>query len=429
MWQRVGFRFFFIYLLLQAAPWMWLARIPVAGELLSPIGQAVDWLVRASNTSLFRVRPELVAPNGSGDTSWAWTQLWLYLSIAAAGTVVWTLLDRRRLACPKLLYGLRTVLRYYLAMYALSYGFIKLFMLQMGFPTESNLATPLGDYLPMRFSWLFIGYSGPYQFFSGAAETAAGLLLLWRPTVTLGLLAAAGAFLNVVMINLAYDVPVKLFASHLFFASLFLLALDAPRLLNFFVLNRGAPATNAWNPPFSGRGWRIARLVAKGYFLVFMLAMPLSNGWSSYQARKITRIPVPFSVGKYDVRTFVRNGDTVAFSPGDTTRWADFIVDGASGNSISGSAGTTDTLFWQRYRRGYFRLSADTLASTLSFWRSSFRFDSTHLFNARYEKPDSLTIRMWAQIRGDSIAMELVKVRRHYQLTERQFHWLSEYNR
>ena len=48
----------------------------------------------------------------------------------------------------------------------------------MPFPALSQLATPLGDLLPMRFSWLFIGYSAPYQFFSGAMETIAGLLLL-----------------------------------------------------------------------------------------------------------------------------------------------------------------------------------------------------------------------------------------------------------
>ena len=108
----------------------------------------------------------------------------------------------------------------------------------MPFPALSQLATPLGDLLPMRFSWLFIGYSAPYQFFSGAMETMAGLLLLYRRTVTAGLFAATGAFLNVVMINLSYDVPVKLYASHLLFSCLFLLALDAPRLVRFLVLNQ-----------------------------------------------------------------------------------------------------------------------------------------------------------------------------------------------
>src|SRR3954470_14976708 len=136
--------------------------------------------------------------------------------------------------------------RYYVASAALSYGIIKLFALQMPFPSLSQLSTPLGDLLPMRFSWLFIGYSVPYQFFSGAMETTAGLLLMYRGTVTAGIFAATGAFMNVVMINLAYDVPVKLYASHLLFCSLFLLAMDAPRLVNLLVLNRATPPTDAW---------------------------------------------------------------------------------------------------------------------------------------------------------------------------------------
>src|SRR5205814_8206926 len=115
----------------------------------------------------------------------------------------------------------------------------------MPFPALSQLATPLGDLLPMRFSWLFIGYSGPYQFFSGVMETTAGLLLLHRRTVTAGLFAATGAFLNVVVINLPYDVPVELYSLHLLFACVFLLAVASKRLLPFLVLNQRTPPTRA----------------------------------------------------------------------------------------------------------------------------------------------------------------------------------------
>jgi hypothetical protein len=47
----------------------------------------------------------------------------------------------------------------------------------------------------------------------------------------------------------------------------------------------------------------------------------------------------------------------------------------------------------------------------------------------RYEVPDTAVIRFHAKIRDDSIHVELARVARHFQLTERQFHWLSEYNR
>jgi hypothetical protein len=47
----------------------------------------------------------------------------------------------------------------------------------------------------------------------------------------------------------------------------------------------------------------------------------------------------------------------------------------------------------------------------------------------RYEMPDTNTIRLRAAIRGDSVDVELARTPRHFQLTERQFHWLSEDNR
>lgn len=425
-WQRVLFRFFFVYLVLQIAPWNWFRAIPGAPFLLRYEARATDWAVHVANAHLVHVRDTLVPQNGSGDTSWAWAQLWLYLVVAAVGCIVWTILDRKRTHYTRLAFWLRTIVRYYIASAALSYGIIKLFLLQMPFPALSQLATPLGDLLPMRFSWLFIGYSAPYQFFSGAMETTAGLLLLYRRTVTAGLFAATGAFMNVVMINLAYDVPVKLYASHLLFACLFLLALDSPRLLRFLVLNQSTPPTTAYDANFSP-GWQRWGSVAVKVFIVFqILIFPFKNGWTRYQAVRRAAIAGPFKTGVYDVRTFVVQRDTIPASSGDTLRWRDVIFD----SDGAGSVNTTDQLFWQRYRRGYFRYRPDTIRHTVAVWKTSaIPRDSTFLFTMRYETPDTNTIRFHALVRGDSLHVELVRAPRHFQLTERQFHWLSEYNR
>jgi len=426
LWQRVLFRFFFAYLLLQIAPWEFFSAIPGMPFLLRYYRQAVDWAVIMSNDRVFQVRETLVPVNGSGDTSWAWTQLWLFLSLAAIACVAWSVVDRRRREYDWLAYWLRTIVRYYLAAVALSYGIIKLFALQMPFPMLSQLATPLGDLLPMRFSWLFIGYSVPYQFFSGAMETIAGLLLLFRRTVTLGLLAATGAFLNVVMINLSYDVPVKLFSMHLLFSSLFLLALDARRLFGFLVLNRGAPPTTAYDPPFV-RPWQRWGAVAVKLFLLYqILYLPVKRGWASYQTVNAPANPGPFKQGVYEVRHYIVNGDTIPAASTDTLRWRDLIID----NARQGSVSTRDGVFWQRYRRGYFRYRPDTIQHLVSVWKTStMPRDSTFLFTMRYEVPDTSMIRFHTRIRDDSVHVELVRVPRHFQLTERQFHWLSEYNR
>jgi hypothetical protein len=425
-WQRLLFRFFSVYLVLQITPWDWFRAIPGVPWLARLFDGTMDWAVRLSNARLFHVRDVLVPVNGSGDTSYAWTQLWLLLVVAAIACVVWTILDRRRTQYDRMAYWVRLILRYYIASAALSYGIIKLFLLQMSFPALSQLATPLGDLLPMRFSWLFIGYSGPYQFFSGAMETIAGLLLLNRRTVTAGLFAATGAFMNVVMINLSYDVPVKLFASHLLFACLFLLALDSKRLVAFLFLNRAVPATHLYEPYFT-RAWQVwARRAVKLFIVYQMLYLPLSSSWTRYTLAQRPPVAGVFATGVYDVQQFVVGHDTLPPTSGDSARWRDVVFD----NAGAGSVNTGDTLFWQRYGRGYFRYRADTASRTAKVWKTSaIPRDSTFLFAMRYELPDTNRIRLHMMIRGDSVHVELVRVPRHFQLTERQFHWISEYNR
>jgi hypothetical protein len=127
----------------------------------------------------------------------------------------------------------------------------------------------------------------------------------------------------------------------------------------------------------------------------------------------------------YDVTQFVRNGDTIPALSTDSLRWRDLAID----NARQGSVGSTDTTFWQRYRRGYFRYHADTTARTITVWRTSMLQDSTWLFTARYAVRDSLHTSLWATVRGDSLSIEITRSPRHFQLAERQFHWISEYNR
>src|SRR5688572_1250649 len=426
LWQRAGFRFLFVYLLLQITPWDWFSAIPGTSFVFNGYRQILEAAVQFSNDRIFHVRDTLVQVNGSGDTSWVWTAMWMYMLVAALVSVVWSIADRKRPNYGRLAYWLRLIVRYFLASVALSYGIIKLFALQMPFPTLSQLATPLGDLLPMRFSWLFIGYSFKYQFFSGLMETVAGLLLLYRGTVTAGLFAAVGAFLNVVMINLSYDVPVKLFSMHLLFASLFLLALDSRRLVRFLVLNRATPPTAAYDFPFAKPWQRWGGRAVKAFFVWQILLQPMQGGWTRYKTVNAPPVQGPFRQGVYDVKHYVVNGDTIPAASPDTLRWKDLIID----NAGAGSVNTRDGVFWRRYGRGYFRYRPDTSTRMVSVWKiSTIPRDSTFLFTMRYEVPDSTLIRFHTKIRDDSIHVELVRVPRHFQLSERQFHWLSEYNR
>jgi hypothetical protein len=378
-----------------------------------------SWLVEAANAHVFRVRDELVRPGIAGsDTSYNWAQFCLYLSLALGGSLAWGLLDRRRPSYHQANYWLRTLLRYYLARVALHYAFIKLYALQMPRPTLSEMSTLVGDLAPIRLLWISMGYSTPYQVFSGAMELLAGLLLLYRRTISLGLLVLLGVFANVAALNLFYDIPVKLFALHLVGYCLVLLAQDFGRLFSFLVLDRAAPASQLYSLHLPNRWWRAGRWAAKALVLVYVLLMPAYNGYTRIRTlRQYAAKPGPFGPVVYEVEGFRRNGAVV--STDDQTRWKDLVFD----NSWGGSVNTVDTLFRQYYHRGYFTYQTDTINQVIRFGKKA---DTAQLFSLAYQLVEPDTLRLWGQVRHDSLWVELVKRPPHFQLTSPHFHWISD---
>jgi len=422
-WRRIAFRFFFIYILLNISPWTWLGDIPGISYLNDLYSKAMDWAVNFSNDHFFHVRKVLVPLNGSGDTSYGWAQVWLFLSIAVIGCIVWSLLNKKRKAYHQLNYWLCVFTRYYIALIAFIYGIEKLFALQMPFPNLSQLATPLGDFLPMRLSWMFIGYSTPYQVFSGVMETMVGLLLLYRRTATLGILMGTAVFLNVMMLNLCYDIPVKIFSIHIVLLCLFLMVNEFDRIVCFFILNKPAAACNIYEFHFAKRWMRIARIVLKIAFIVIAVGLQFYNMVQYYKSTNTDLSVKPIKTGVYDVAVFAINKDTIPLSVNDSLRWQDVIFD----KNGLGSIKTADTAFRQRYRRAYFNYVADTIKHTIGF--KKMQGDSINIFQFNYSLPDSSTVLLWGSRKNDSVYVQLKKSDRHFQLAEKQFHWLSEYNR
>ena len=115
-----------------------------------------------------------------------------------------------------------------------------------------------------------MGYSTAYTVFSGAAEVLGGALLFLRRTTTLGALVICAVMTNIVMLNFCYDVPVKLYSSHLLLMAAFLLIPDVGRLLDVLVWQRPTqPGSLA--PPFTSRRLRRGALVVKLSFIGFLL--------------------------------------------------------------------------------------------------------------------------------------------------------------
>ena len=427
LWRKIIFRFFFILISFLITPWTWLDRISGINKVTTFFTdyyqQAMNWAVEKSNANFFHVRKVLVAPNGSGDTSYAWAQLWMLLSLALIGCVIWSIADRKRNNYRHLNYWLCIFARYYIAMMAFSYGIIKIFAGQMPFPSETMMATPLGDLLPMRLSWAFIGYSTPYQVFSGVMEFTTGLLLLHRRTATLGILVGTAVFTNVLALNLSYDIPVKLFSMQLLLLCLYLLANEFKRIACFLVLNKPAGLCYLYQYDYPRKWMRITRMMLKiafvGCFVGYIFYDFYGYSKMFFDAKEIK----PIRPGIYEVPVFVRNHDTIPNLVSDTLRWQDIIF--AKGGR--GSIKTGDTAFRHIYGRASFNYKIDSADQLLSFTKAE--YDTQNILSLHYLLPDSNTIRLWGMQGNDSLYIELKRSRRHFQLAEKQFHWLSEYNR
>jgi len=423
--RKILFRFFFIYLMFYISPWLWLSHIPGVDFVLNYYYQLFDWAVIKANANFFRVFGiKNVQPvfNGSGDTSYNWAMICLFISLSFIGTIIWTIAEWRKKSYRQLNYLLCLLTRYYLVTTAIGYGFLKMLGMQMLVPLNSQLATPLGDFLPMRLSWMFLGYSTPYQLFSGVMEVLVGVLLLYRRTVTMGVLVATAVFINVLMLNLAYDIPVKIHSMNLVLMCFYLVANEYERIACFFILHKPAPSCVIYQYPLTKKWMRVARIILKLAF-VFILFKDCYGSWTRYLDYKKQTYKQPFTGGVYDVTKYVINTDTIPPLINDTVRWQNVIID----LNGTGSIQTSDTAFRRRYGRAYFGYTADTIAYSINF--KKFPDDSTSILSMKYQLPDSNTIILKGKKQNDSLFVELKKINRHFQLAENQFHWLSEANR
>lgn len=426
LFGTVTFRFAFIYFILFLNPLNYFSGIPVLEWLPQLTTIPLDALVFFLNDKLFHIKATLNQfGGGSGDTSFAWAQQFTFLILSGLGALAWTVIDRKSTAYPKLYYGLCLLIRYSLAGISFSYGILKVFAMQMHFPNMSQLATPLGDYLPMRFSWMFIGYSGPYQIFSGVAEVVVGLLLFWRKTALLGSLLAVGVFANVVMLNYSYDIPVKIYSGNLLIASIFLVWQERKRLIAFFIQNSPTLPSSLFEKTYTIKWQKVARITLKTVFFLLTFGLNLSNTYSYFQETKAqsTKVLEPIQPGMYHVELFVKNGDTIPESLADSLRWRDVIFD----YNGQGSFSAQDSSFRMRYGRAYFSYQPDSLGSRLD-WKMA-AWDSIAVVSFAMKLPEEDWIILNGKKEADSLHVVLKKLNRHFPLTERQFHWISESNR
>ncbi len=141
---------------------------------------------------------------------------------------------------------LQGVIRYWLAFEIATYGFAKL--LQTQFETANfQLDRPLGAVSGMALTWYYFGYARPFVIVLGLLQIGGAALLLFRRTTLVGTVLLLPILINIVFINLFYNIGAGAFFNSVVFTLglSFLLGLEWPRLrAAFFVLAHALPAVH-----------------------------------------------------------------------------------------------------------------------------------------------------------------------------------------
>ncbi|MBF6329452.1 DoxX family protein [Nocardia transvalensis] len=284
------------------------------------LGPLLGWVGR----TVFGV-DAVVRGTGSGDQTIYWVQLFCLLVVATVGTAAWTLLARRRTEHRRLAGWFLLFVRLCVAGQMLNYGFGKLIPTQMPEPGLTTLLTPYGEFTPMGVLWNQVGTSMPYQILLGAAEVLAGVLLFIPRTAVVGAMLSVVSMAQVFVLNLTFDVPVKILSGHLLLMSLLLLAPQARRLVEVLVLDRATGPSTAPYPFRTRTSRRIAAAVqiALGIWIGSSLLHVSMQFWRDEGPDR----PKPPLYGIWAVQDFARDGQAVPPLLTDETRWQRIVFD------------------------------------------------------------------------------------------------------
>jgi hypothetical protein len=434
---RIAFRFWMVYLGLYCL------STQISTTLFSPTegadipDPATLWPLRPvifwTAAHIFHVNAPLSVfwggNSGSGDDMFAWVMAFCLLVIATAATVVWSLLDRSRENYAGLHEWFRLFVRFALAGQMILYGFAKAIPTQMPYPSLTRLLQPFGTFSPMGMLWNSMGSAPAYEIFTGCAEVAGGLLLIVPRTATLGALISLAAMIQVFMLNMTYDVPVKLFAFHLILLSFFLLAPDVPRLVRSLLLNR-TTAPSAQAQLFrSVRAARIA-LAAQIILGLWLVGLCCHHSWGFWSTRGGGR-PLPAFYGIWEVRQMSIDGQPRPPLLTDSTRWRRAIFDFPNRNCAALYKQVIHTqaslcLAFQRTDDSIapYGASVNLPGRTLALTKSD---DKNWTASFTFQRPAGDQLILDGRMDNHQVHMELkLTDRNEFPLVSRGFHWIQE---
>lgn len=325
--QQVGFRFGAIYLLLHNLEAL-TKLVPGLGKSADGVGtwwrEAAAWV---GHRLLGITREIPTGVTGSSDTTSDWIRAGMFVVMAGLAAVVWTLVERRREPDARTRFWLRVGLRYVLGSAMLLYGFMKMIPpIQFTPPSFAQLTQTFGDSSPQGLLWKFMGFSPLYVAFLGFGEALAGAMLFFRRTTLVGALITTGIMANVVMLNLCYDLPVKLYSGHLLLMALWLIWPDLPRIFSALVLNRSSVPVEEILPWSANPRTRLLAVALKTVLVAGALyqsvGAQIENQTTNTERFGLTP---PELRGIWAVESFELNGQPVPPLATDKSRWHTLI--------------------------------------------------------------------------------------------------------
>lgn len=348
---------------------------------------------------------EYIKMTGSGDTTLDYWVVLVNMCLAAVAALVVLLTDKKQRTFKDLHWFTVVVARYYVAMIMLSYGFAKLHNGQFPANSIGRLEEKVGDMSPMGMIWSMMGASAGYTFVSGLLESLGGFLLLFRRTKTFGALFSMTVMINVALLNFFYDVPVKIFSSHIVLLCVFIVSGDAIALYRFFVLHQ--PSQLRFQKRTSDKRWkRISLIGVKCLVIAFFI-------FSSSSMLFYTPPAVQME-GAYSVEKLIINNQEVPSCSKDSVGWKKLLISYSDRASVILNNDSTKA----------FKNIIDTGKKTLTLRKK----EKENIYAYLHYDVQKDSIMFTGTIGRDSVRMKTTRKKKEdYKLNKRGFHWINEY--
>jgi uncharacterized membrane protein YphA (DoxX/SURF4 family) len=368
-----------------------------------PMRDITFWVARR----VFGEDASVVFTGNSGDSEFYWAQTLWVLAFAVIGAAAWTIVDRRRGNYSALYQWFTVFIRIALGAQMMYYGMAKAIPTQFPAPSLVTLVTPVGQVSLQGLLWTSIGASPAYQVFTGLIEVVAGALLFIPAAAPLGAAISAAVMVEILTLNLTYDIGLKQISFHLLLMCVFLLAPLYKRVAAIFAPDR-APAPEATVERPGGGRRAVAIQIALGVCLLGMYSYIARSWWYSAGAGT-AKSPL---YGVWNIHRISVDGVTQPAVLNDyDRRWRRVIFDGPH-----------ETVF-QRTDDSFARYTAsiDTGGRKLTL----FLRDGTHRADFAFQQPAGDRLTLEGAMDGHAIHMELERVELDtFRLLESDFRWV-----